>query len=100
MHCFMHWSQEGITDPTVWFKRGVLSDDSINPYFIHCVDAIDDTLSPVVVKIIESELCRNDISILTQNCMMMVDFDTRFRYVMTCWEGCAHYGRVLRDPQK
>ena len=100
LQCFMRLSERWVTDPTPRYQRGVLSDDSINPFFIHCVGAIDGTHIPVVVKISDSELCRNRKSRVTQNCMMMVDFDSRFRYVMTGWEGSAHDGRVLRDAQK
>ena len=100
LQCFKNLSEKWVIDPTARFQRGVLSDDSINPFFLHCVGAIDGTHIPVIVKITESEQCRNRKSRVTQNCMMMVDFDTRFRYVMTGWEGSAHDGRVLRDAQK
>ena len=100
LQCFLNLSDRWVLDPTSRFQRGVLGDDSINPFFLHCVGAIDGSHIPVVVKITEAELCRNRKSRVTQNCMMMVDFDTRFRYVMTGWEGSAHDGRILRDAQK
>ena len=96
----MNLSEKWVIDPTARFQRGVLINDSINTFFLHCVGAIDSTHIHVVVKIIESKQCRNRKSSVTQNCMMMVDFDTRFRYVMTGWEGSAHDGRVLWDAQK
>jgi hypothetical protein len=40
---------------------------------------------------------RNRKGTLSQNVLAVCDFDMRFLYILSGWEGSAHDGRVLND---
>ena len=42
---------------------------------------------------------RNRKGFTSQNVLAIVDFDLKFTYIVTGWEGSMHDARVLRDAQ-
>lgn len=68
-----------------------------DPYFKDCIGAIDGTHVRATVPRDMEHAFRGRKSYATQNVMATVDFDLRFTYVLTGWEGTTHDANVLRD---
>jgi hypothetical protein len=67
------------------------------PYFKDCVGALDGTHVEVYVCKESPIPWRNRKGTLSQNVLVVCDFELMFRYVLPGWEGSAHDMRVLRD---
>ncbi|KAL5706052.1 hypothetical protein ACHQM5_024265 [Ranunculus cassubicifolius] len=65
-------------------------------YFDDAIGAIDGTHFDVNVPLKDQPRYRNRKSTISQNVLVAVTFDMKFRYVLAGWEGFAHDGRVLR----
>uniref|UniRef100_A0A8I6XQ63 DDE Tnp4 domain-containing protein n=1 Tax=Hordeum vulgare subsp. vulgare TaxID=112509 RepID=A0A8I6XQ63_HORVV len=68
-----------------------------DPYFKDCIEAIDGThvcasVTPYMASSFHGRKKYN-----TQNVMVVVDFNPRFTYVLSGWEGTTHDATVLRD---
>lgn len=62
-----------------------------------CVGAIDGTHIPALIPMEEQPRYRNRKGVLSQNVLAVVDFDMKFQYVLSGWEGSASDSRVLRN---
>ncbi|KAH0633741.1 hypothetical protein KY284_036527 [Solanum tuberosum] len=67
------------------------------PWFKDCVGAIDGTHIPALIPMEEQPRYRNRKGVLSQNVLAVVDFDMKFQYVLSGWEGSASDSRVLRN---
>ena len=59
---------------------------AIDGCHIHCIPPVENR-----------EVWRNKKGFSSQNILAAVDFNGRFQYVCTSWEGSAHDSRVLRS---
>ncbi|KAL5712894.1 hypothetical protein ACHQM5_015018 [Ranunculus cassubicifolius] len=71
-------------------------DSDWHHYFEDAIGAIDGTHFPVNVPLADQPRYRNRKQTISQNVLVAVTFDMKFRYVLAGWEGSAHDGRVLR----
>ncbi|XP_035539625.1 uncharacterized protein LOC109010400 [Juglans regia] len=73
------------------------------PWFQGCIGVMDGTMIPVVVPAELREAYRNRLGRVTQNVLAIVDFDIKFIFVYTGWEGSAHDAHVFHhaasDPE-
>jgi hypothetical protein len=65
----------------------------------NCIGAIDGTHIPISVSPDEAAPFRNRKGTLSQNVMMVGDFDLNFTFVSAGWEGSATDARVLRSAR-
>src|SRR5439155_25443043 len=77
-------------------SQRILSDSKYASYFKDCVGALDGTHIDVYVSGESSVPYRNRKGTLSQNVLIVCDFELQFRYVLAGWEGSAHDMRVLR----
>ena len=97
--CFLQLASRWIAPPNARFQAGVVDKSNLYPWFIHCVGAIDGTHILVVLSQEVQDACRSRKKCTTQNCMFVVDFDTRITYMLAGWEGSTHDGSVLKDAE-
>lgn len=64
------------------------------PYFGECIGALDGTHIPAHVPEERRTAYRNRKNQLTQNVLAACDFDLKFVYVLSGWEGSAADSRV------
>jgi DDE superfamily endonuclease len=69
------------------------------PYFDDCLGALDGTHIAAYVPTSQQARYRNRKGTLSQNVLAVCDFNMRFTYILSGWEGSAHDGRVLQDAQ-
>ncbi|KAM0903445.1 hypothetical protein ACQ4PT_018664 [Festuca glaucescens] len=67
------------------------------PYFKNCIGAIDGTHVPMMVNDNEAAPYRNRKGTLSQNVMVVCDFDLSFTYASSDWEGSASDVGVLNS---
>ncbi|KAL5802910.1 hypothetical protein ACOSQ4_031215 [Xanthoceras sorbifolium] len=67
------------------------------PYFKDCIGAIDDTHIPAMVTGRDISSYRNRHGTISQNVLAACNFDLKFIYVLSGWEGSAHDSKVLSD---
>ncbi|WVZ83569.1 hypothetical protein U9M48_030701 [Paspalum notatum var. saurae] len=67
------------------------------PYFEGCIGALDGTHVRACVPAKSVDRFRGRKSYPTQNILAVVDFDLRFTYFLSGWEGSAHNSLVLQD---
>ncbi|KAL6563574.1 hypothetical protein OROGR_002533 [Orobanche gracilis] len=67
------------------------------PYFKDCVGAIDGTHIPAIIVGRDTSSYRNRHGTISQNVPAACDFDLKFIYVLSGWEGSAHDSKVLSD---
>ena len=69
-----------------------------------CVGAIDGTHIPCIPPSAEARRYINRKGYHSQNVMGICDFEMKFTFILTGWEGSAHDARVLldaiSDPEK
>ncbi|CAA0805924.1 Unknown protein [Striga hermonthica] len=74
----------------------------VYPHFKDCIGAIDGTLIPAWVPQRRHGSYRCRKGILAQNVMVACDFECKFTFVLSGWEGSANDARIfqetLRDP--
>ena len=68
-------------------------------YFRGCLGALDGTHIPAHVPEERRTAYRNRKSYLSQNVLAACDFDLKFIYVLSGWEGSAADSRVLEDAK-
>ena len=75
----------------------IIIDHPALPVLKHCVGGIERTHIPVMICVEDqhSHWCRKLRT--TKIMMCCVDCDTRVRYALTSWEGCAHVMRLFKD---
>jgi hypothetical protein len=78
-------------------SQRILGDSKYASYFKDCIGALDGTHVNVYVSGESSVPYRNRKGTLTQNVLVVCDFELHFRYVLAGWEGSAHDMRVLKD---
>lgn len=66
-----------------------------NTFFQHCIGALDGSHIPAVVT--DPTNWRNRKGLITQNVLVVCNFDMTISFCLTGWEGSAHDGRVLAD---
>jgi hypothetical protein len=68
-----------------------------NPYFKHCLGALDGSLIPAKIpaKLAGSYRCRKGF--IARNVLAVCSFDSTFQYILAGWEGVANDSRVLED---
>jgi hypothetical protein len=81
-------------------SQRILGDSKYASYFKDCVGALDGTHIDVYISGESSVPYRNRKGTLTQNVLVVCDFELQFRYVLAGWEGSAHDMRVLRDAAR
>ncbi|KAL5804497.1 hypothetical protein ACOSQ3_031297 [Xanthoceras sorbifolium] len=67
------------------------------PYFKDCIGAIDGTHIPAMVTGRDISSYRNRHGTISQNVLAACNFDLKFIYVLSGWEGSAHDSKVLSD---
>ncbi|XP_039129001.1 protein ALP1-like [Dioscorea cayenensis subsp. rotundata] len=70
---------------------------TLYPYFKDCVGALDGTHIHASVPASEVAAFRGRKPYPTQNVLVVVDFDIRFTFILTGWEGFVHDSLVLID---
>ena len=75
----------------------IAGDSKYASYFADCVGALDGTHIDVYISGEPSVPFRNRKGTLSQNVLIVCDFEMMFRFVLPGWEGSAHDVRVLRD---
>jgi len=75
----------------------ILGNPKLEPFFTHCLRAIDGSLIPVKVPPSQAAVNRTRKGFTAQNVMVACEFDCTISYVLAGWEGSAHDSRVLAD---
>ena len=73
------------------------TDPRFFPYFQNCLGAIDGTHVPITISQDRQAPYRNRKGTLSQNVMLVCDFDLNFSFISSVWEGSATDARVLRS---
>ena len=77
-------------------SQQILNNSKYTPYFKDCMGALDGTHIDVHVSGESSVPYHNCKGTLTQNVLIVCDFELQFHYILAGWEGSAHDMRVLR----
>ncbi|NP_001288524.1 uncharacterized protein LOC103634642 [Zea mays] len=72
-------------------------DNRFYPYFKNCIGSIDGTHVPVSMSHYQAAPFRNRKGTLSQNVMVVCDFNLNITYVSVGWEGSATDSMVLRS---
>lgn len=75
----------------------ISTDQQFFPYFQNCLGAIDGTHVPITISQDLQAPYRNRKGTLSQNVMLVCDFDLNFSFISSGWEGSATDARVLRS---
>ena len=75
----------------------ISTDERFFPYFQNCIGAIDGTHVPITISAEKQAPYRNRKGTLSQNVMLVCDFDLNFTFISSGWEGSATDARVLRS---
>jgi hypothetical protein len=75
----------------------ISTDERFFPYFQNCIGAIDGTHVPITISAEKQAPYRNRKGTLSQNVMLVCDFDLNFTFISSGWEGLATDARVLRS---
>ncbi|KAF5466007.1 hypothetical protein F2P56_015966 [Juglans regia] len=67
------------------------------PWFEKCLGAMDGTMIDAAAPSRLSDTYRNHRGRIAQNVLCLCDFDMKFTYVYTGWEGTAHDAHVFLD---
>ncbi|KAF5450064.1 hypothetical protein F2P56_030443 [Juglans regia] len=67
------------------------------PWFEKCLGAMDSTMIDAAAPSRLSNAYRNHRGRIAQNVLCLCDFDMKFTYVYTGWEGTAHDARLFLD---
>ena len=67
------------------------------PFFQHAIGAVDGSHIPIFPPAYMRSVYRNRKGTLSQNALFICDFDLRFLYTLTGWEGSATDAHVLDD---
>ena len=67
------------------------------PYFKDAIGAIDGSHIPIAPPARLASAYRNRKGFISQNCLFACDFDLRFTYALTGWEGSASDARIFGD---
>ena len=88
-----------LPDSNTPLANRIAKDPRYSPFFDDCIGALDGThiLAHVLTK--DQDRYRNRKGTLSQNVLIVCNFDMRFVYLLPGWEGSAHDGRVLADAQ-
>ncbi|XP_040986376.1 uncharacterized protein LOC121234496 [Juglans microcarpa x Juglans regia] len=70
------------------------------PWFEKYLGAMDDTMIDVAAPSRLSNAYRNHRGRIAQNVLCLCDFDMKFTYVYTSWEGTSHDARIFLDALK
>uniref|UniRef100_A0A803N7P5 DDE Tnp4 domain-containing protein n=1 Tax=Chenopodium quinoa TaxID=63459 RepID=A0A803N7P5_CHEQI len=90
-------SQEVVKPPTTSIQPEIHNNPRFFPWFEDFIGAIDGTHVRASVPIEIQDRFRGRKGGTTQNLLTIVDFDTKFTYVLAGWEGSAHDSRVVND---
>ena len=72
-------------------------DTKLYPYFKNAIGAVDGSHIPAAPPARDAAAYRNRKGFVSQNCLFVCDFDLRFTYALTGWEGSASDSRVFGD---
>lgn len=75
----------------------ISTDERFFPYFHNCIGVIDGTHVPITISVEKQAPYRNRKGTLSQNVMLVCDFDLNFTFISSGWEGSATDARVLRS---
>ncbi|WVZ71713.1 hypothetical protein U9M48_020265 [Paspalum notatum var. saurae] len=76
----------------------ISTDEKFFPYFQNCLGAIDGAHVPITISAEKQQApYRNRKGTLSQNVMLVCDFDFNFMFISSGWEGSATDARVLRS---
>jgi len=69
------------------------------PFFANCIGALDGTHIPAIVEPTDQGRYRNRKGFISQNVLVVVNFDMTFSYALAGWEGSAHDSKVYDDSK-
>ena len=72
-------------------------DSKLYPFFKNAIGVIDGSHIPISPPAHLASPYRNRKGFLSQNCLFACDFDLRFTYALTGWEGSASDSRIFGD---
>ncbi|XP_066359857.1 uncharacterized protein [Miscanthus floridulus] len=75
----------------------ITCDPRFMPFFQNCIGAIDGTHVPITIGQDKASPYRNRKGTLSQNVMFACDFDLKFTFISSGWEGSASDAGVLRS---
>ena len=67
------------------------------PYFKDAIGAIDGSHIPASPPLRDHAAYRNQKGTVLQNCLFVCNFDMKFTYVLTSWEGSATDAQIFQD---
>ncbi|XP_042512036.1 protein ALP1-like [Macadamia integrifolia] len=70
---------------------------SFYPYFKDCIGAIDGSHIPAWVTIAQHRTFRDRKENISQNILAVCDFDMKFTYILSGWEGSTSDSQILDD---
>ncbi|XP_042514202.1 putative nuclease HARBI1 [Macadamia integrifolia] len=82
---------------TITHKRISGNHRSFYPYFKDCIRAIDGSHIPTWVPIAQHQTFHNRKGNISQNILADCDFDMKFTYILSGWEGSTFDSRILDD---
>ena len=77
----------------------ILHSSRRNPFFKHCIGAIDGVHVPVIIPHHLRQQYRDRHGLLSMNSLVAVTFDGFITWVLAGWEGSNHDAMVLKDAQ-
>ncbi|XP_066343234.1 uncharacterized protein [Miscanthus floridulus] len=75
----------------------ITCDPRFMPFFQNCIGAIDGTHVPITIRQDKASPYRNRKGTLSQNVMFACDFDLKFTFISSGWEGSSSDAGVLRS---
>ncbi|KAL6838216.1 hypothetical protein ACP4OV_031964 [Aristida adscensionis] len=75
----------------------IATDPRFMPFFQNCIGAIDGTHIPITISEDKTPPYRNRNGTLSQNVMLVCNFDLNFTFISCGWEGSASDAGVLRS---
>ncbi|XP_042488921.1 uncharacterized protein LOC122069041 [Macadamia integrifolia] len=82
---------------TTTHKRISSNRRSFYPYFKDCIGAIDGSHVPAWVTLDQHRRFRDRHGEISQNILAACDFNMKFTYILSGWEGSASDSRILED---
>ncbi|XP_042477648.1 protein ALP1-like [Macadamia integrifolia] len=82
---------------TITHERIAGNYKSFYPYFKDCIGAIDGSHIPAWVPIAQHQTFRDRKGNISQNILAVRDFDMKFTYILSGWEGPTSGSRILDD---
>ena len=77
--------------------NAIMEDPHFWPYFGDTIGAIDSTHILCTPSAAERKAARNRKGFTSQNCLVCCDFEMKFTYILSGWEGLAADATVYHD---